>query len=145
MKKVFLVTLMLTVLLCGCQADREADTSDYKGDISKAQEIAVISADTSEVLERITEQEDIENFVTELDVDTWTLEKVPEDAKEVGSFGLSQEKTIELGETETDGTLYDVCKITLYDSSYINFEMAGLNMTFKVSGETEAYLREYFN
>jgi hypothetical protein len=144
MKKIFMVLFMLTVFLCGCQANKDTDMSDYKNDISKAQGIAIISADTSNVIDTITSKEDIEDFVASLELDKWTLKELPTDAKEVGSFGLSQEETIKLGQTVTDGTLYDVGKITLYDFQYIDFEIAGLSMTFEVNEETAEYLNGFF-
>ena len=41
------------------------------------------------------------------------LETLPEEATEIGSFGLTQEETIKLGQTDTDGTLFDIATITL--------------------------------
>ena len=69
-------------------------------------------------------------------LDEWRLKKLPSEAAEIGSFGLSQEETIKFGQTDTDGTLYDIAKITLYEGSYISFEIGNLNTTFEVSEET---------
>lgn len=148
MKKIYVtITVLLTLFLSGCQRNGDTDIADYQAALSKAQKIEVISSETAAVTETLTEKEDIEAFVTALVPDTWTVEKLsetalPEPAEEIGTFILSQEKTIQAGQQEADNTLYDVCQITLYDSPYISFEIAGLSMTFKVSEETEAYLNE---
>ena len=59
-------------------------------------------------------------------------------------FGLAQEETIKLGQTDTDGTLYDIATITLYNGSYISFEIGGFDMTFEVNEDTADYLNGYF-
>ena len=66
------------------------NASDYGDDISKAQEIAVVSPETAEVMDTITGAEDIKDFVLALEVDKWKLETLPEEATEIGSFGLAQ-------------------------------------------------------
>ena len=71
MKKILIATAILTLFLCGCQSNKNTDMSDYGDDISKAQEITVVYADTSEVIDTITSKEDIEAFVTALDMDKW--------------------------------------------------------------------------
>ena len=59
----------------------------------------------------------------------------------------SYEKTIKLGQTDKDGTLYDVTTITLYDGSYMGIKIYGLDdldMIFAVSEDTANYLSGYF-
>ena len=75
--------------------------------------------------------EEIEDFVSALDLDQWELKTLPDEASEIGSFGLAQEETIKLGQTDTDGTLYDIATITLYNGAYISFEIGGFDMTFE--------------
>lgn len=146
MKRIFLtIATIVTLLLSGCHANNENEISDYGNDIAKAQEIAVVSPETSEVIETIDSKENIEDFVLALDLDNWTLKKLPKEATEIGSFVLSQEETIKRGQTNTDGTLYDIAAITLYDNSYIRFEISGINMTFVVSKDTANYLNGYFD
>lgn len=135
---------IVPLLLCSCQGNKNTNTSVYGDDISKAQEIVVVSSDTSEVIETITDKEDIEDFVLALDLDEWKLRTLPDKSAEIGSFGFSQEETIKFGETDTDGTLYDIATITLYNHSYISFEIGGLEMTFAVSEDTADYLNGYF-
>ena len=146
MKKVWiLAAVMMIALLCGCQASEDTG-ADYGDDFSKAQEIAVIPAGTSEVTKIISSDEDIEAFVLGMDVENWKLAELPEGAVEVGTFGLSQEKTIRLGQTDTDGTLYDVAMITLYEEPYITVEIVGIDMemTLEVSKDAADHLKGYF-
>ena len=144
MKKILVTLVAILALLCGCQANENTNASDYGDDISKAQEIAVISPDTAEVIDTITDTEEIKNFVSALNLDQWELKTLPDEAAIIGSFGLAQEKTIKLGQTDTDGTLYDIATITLYNGYYISFEIGGLDMTFEVSEDTADYLNGYF-
>jgi hypothetical protein len=144
MKKILILSAAILVLLCGCQANEETNASDYGDDISKAQEIAVISPDTSEVIDTITDTEEIKDFVSALNLDQWELKTLPDEASEIGSFGLAQEETIKLGQTDTDGTLYDIAAITLYSGNVIGFDIGGLDMTFEVSEDTADYLNGYF-
>ena len=124
MKKIFITLVAILALLCGCQANENTNASDYGDDISKAQEI--------------------EDFVSALNLDQWELKTLPDEAAEIGSFGFAQEETIKLGQTDTDGTLYDIATITLYNGSYISFEIGGFDMTFEVNEDTADYLNGYF-
>ena len=142
MKKILILAAAILVLLCGCQANNDTNASDYGDDISKAQEIAVISPDTSEVID--TNTEEIKDFVSALNLDQWELKTLPDKASEIGSFGLAQEETIKLGQTDTDGTLFDIAAITLYSGNVIGFDIGGLDMTFEVSEDTADCLNGYF-
>ncbi len=144
MKKSLIALAAILTLLCGCQANENTNASDYGDDISKAQEIAVISPDTSKVIDTITDTKEIEEFVLALKLDQWELKPLPDEASEIGSFGLAQEETIKLGQMDTAGVLYDIATITLYDGAYINFEIGGLDMTFEVNEDTADYLNGYF-
>lgn len=144
MKKILILSAVILVLLCGCQANNDTNASDYGDDISKAQEIAVISHDTSEVIDTITDTEEIKDFASALNLDQWELKTLPDEASEIGSFGLAKEETVKLGQTDTDGTLYDIAVITLYSGDYIGFEIGGVDMTFEVSEDTVDYLNGYF-
>lgn len=147
MKKILIALVAIITLLCGCQAIKNTNSTDYGNAISKAQEITVISPNTAEVIETITDAKEIEDFVSALNVDQWELKPLPDEASKIGTFGLAQEKTIKLGQTDTDGTLYDVATITLYNGSYIGIEIRGLDdldMTFAVSKDTADYLNGYF-
>ncbi len=146
-KSLGLFAIMLTLLLCGCRAANNADNLDYGDTFSKAQTIAVISSDTWEVIETITDEEDIKNFTLALDADQWELTSLPDNASKVGSFGLSQQKTVKLFDINPDETLYDVGTITLYEGGYIRAEVAGLDrlaVIFEVSEDTNDFLKAYF-
>ena len=77
MKKILITLVAILTLLCGCQANENTNASDYGDDISKAQEIAVISPDTAEVIDTITDTKEIENFVSVLDLDQWESYQPP--------------------------------------------------------------------
>ena len=68
-KKILIVLVAMLTLLCGCQAGKNTNSTDYGDAISKAQEITVISPDTAEVIETITDAKKIDNFVSALDGD----------------------------------------------------------------------------
>ena len=144
MKKILITLVAILALLCDCQANENTNASDYGDDISKAQEIAVISPDTAEVINTITDTEEIEEFVSALNLDQWELKMLPDEASEIGSFGLAEEETIKLGQPDSNGILYDIATITLYSGDYISFEIGGLDMTFEVSADTAEYLNGYF-
>ena len=59
MKKIFMVLVMASALFCGCGKEENSDVSEYYNEVSKAQEIAVVSADTSSVIQTITGKEGI--------------------------------------------------------------------------------------
>lgn len=144
MKKLCALFVILALLLCGCGAGEDAETSEYSDALDKAQQIAVISADTSKVVNVLDTKEEFNEFSEALKTEEWEPAEAPQDSKELGSFALSQEKTIKLGQTDTDGELYNVGKIVLYDSPYIEFEIAGLGMSFKIPEDTAKYLKGYF-
>ena len=145
MKGFFLtIAVGLTLLLSGCHANNETDISTYSDDIAKAQEIAVISANTSEIIETITEKEDIADFVLALQIEKWDSKSLPNKVSEVGSFDFSQEQTIKFGQSNRDSRLSHIATITVYDSPYICLGFSGFDMTFKVSQDTADYLNGYF-
>ena len=144
MKKIMITFMAILILLCGCQANGNTNVSDYGNAISKAQEITVIVPETAEVIDTITDTAEIKDFVSALEVDKWKIETLPDEASEIGSFGIKQEKTIKLGQKDTDGTLYDVATIILYNGDYISTKIDGFEATFEVSEETADYLKEYF-
>lgn len=144
----FLFAIALLLCLCGCQAEESADDLHFGDAFSKAQAIAVISSDPSEVLETITDAEEIQAFTLALDVDQWELASLPDDAARLGSFGFSQQKTVRFFDSAPDETLYDVGTLALYEGGYIGIEVEGsewLQATFKVSKDTYAFLKAYFD
>lgn len=146
MKKLLFVVIGCVLVLCGCQSKENTSLNNQYDEISKAQAIQIINADTSDILETITSKEEIENFITALDMEKWEYDSLPENAHQSGLFVFSQEETLKAGQTVTDGKLYDTCKIYTYqDCPYISFEIAEMNMNFKVTDSTKEYLNAYFN
>lgn len=143
MKRIFLLIPLLFALLAfaGCSSADDSDIS--ASDLEKAQAIAVIDSNGT-TLQVITDQSEINNFVAALDVDHWELIDLPAGAKEVGQFGLSQEKTIHFGEKEHDDTLYDVAQLTLYDTKTLRTHLLGFNFDFALPDDAYEYLAAYF-
>lgn len=143
MKRIFLLIPLLFALLAfaGCSSADDSDIS--ASDLEKAQAIAVIDSNGT-TLQVITDQSEINNFVTNLDADHWELIDLPAGAKEVGQFGLSQEKTIHFGEKEHDDTLYDVAQLTLYDTKTLRTHLLGFNFDFALPDDAYEYLAAYF-
>lgn len=143
MKRIFLLIPLLFALLAfaGCSSADDSDIS--ASDLEKAQAIAVIDP-SGTTLQTITDQSAIKDFVAALDVDHWELIDLPAGAKEVGQFGLSQEKTIHFGEEEHDDTLYDVAQLTLYDTKTLRTHLLGFNFDFALPDDAYEYLAAYF-
>ncbi len=143
MKRIFLLIPLLFALLAfsGCSSADDSDIS--ASDLEKAQVIAVIDP-SGTTLQTITDQSAIKDFVAALDVDHWELIDLPAGAKEVGQFGLSQEKTIHFGEKEHDDTLYDVAQLTLYDTKTLRTHLLGFNFDFALPDDAYEYLAAYF-
>lgn len=94
MKKILLLLLMATMLLCGCYDDNEKeDISDYSGELSKAQQITVIPVDTSHEMKILKESGELSEFISALDTERWELDELPETADVLGTFVFSQEET----------------------------------------------------
>ena len=141
MKKAFCIIILLSLLLCGCQ-QTAANLSDYESSLSKAQEIAIFSPDSPEDIGTITDPEDIAAFVEALHPEEWAPARLPDDAAEIGFFRFSQEETLKFDQTRTDGSLYETAVLTLYDDSRIVLQVAEIAMPFKISRESEDYLKE---
>lgn len=143
MKRIFLLIPLLFALLAfaGCSSADDSDIS--ASDLEKAQAIAVIDP-SGTTLQTITDQSAIKDFVAALDVDHWELIDLPAGAKEVGQFGLSQEKTIHFGEKEHDDTLYDVAQLTLYDTKTLRTHLLGFNFDFALPDDAYEYLAAFF-
>ena len=146
MKKILMLLLIYTMFLCGCHADSiKEDVSEYYGELSKAQEIAVLPTNTSAATQILTNKEEISDFISALDVEHWEMKTLPKTAELVGTFQFSQEKTRKFVESATGGELYSVCEIRCYkDIPYIMQEIAGIKMTFKVSDTAMEYLADFF-
>ena len=142
------LVLICCVLLSGCQGAERAEASDYTEQFTKAQEIAVVPAGASEAAEILSGKEEQRKLLKELGleegIEDWRPASIPQDAHETGSFVFSQEETIKFGETETDGELSDICRISVYDVPYTSLELGKVTMTFEIPEETADKLNSYF-
>ena len=145
MKRIWLMVVLSAVLLCGCQAGGDTEQENCVDSVSKAQAVAVITDDNTEVIAVLTGTDEIEDFVCALRIDDWEPGKLPAGIGRTGTFALSQEATMRLGQKGTDGMMYDIGKITAYDGPWVSFEVLGVSMTFAVPEATAAYLNGYFS
>ncbi len=134
------------MFLCGCQVHSDKiGTAPYNEEFSKAQEIIIIPANTSSIIQKLTKEEEISHFIEILDIEHWELKTLPKGTELMGTFEFSQKETIKFGERAANRELYSVCKICCYkEIPYITLEMAGCEMTFEVPNTTMEYLTEYF-
>lgn len=146
MKKLLMLLLIPAILLCGCHANNEKeDVSEYCEELSKAQEISILPANTSTAMQTLTESEEISDFIFALDMENWEMKTLPKAVELVGTFQFSQEETIKFGESATQGELYSVCEMLCYeDIPFVTLKIAGMKMTFKVSDTAMEYLTDYF-
>lgn len=144
MKRIWMLLLLTAILLCGCHAGGE--DAEYYGDLSKAQEIAVLPANSSAAVRVLTQRGEIADFIAALDMERWELKALPSAAELTGRFQLSQEKTVQFGECAADGALYPVCEILCYkDIPYVTLEIADIKMTFEGPDTAMEYLAAYFH
>lgn len=146
MKKLLMLLLIPTKLLCGCHFNNEKeDVTEYYEELSKTQKIEVLPADTSVETQIIAKSEEISDFIFALGMEHWEMKTLPKESELVGTFQLSQEETIKFGENQTDGELYPVCEMICYrDIAFVMLKVADMKMTFKVSDTTMEYLADYF-
>lgn len=144
MRKMCAVWLAAALLLAGCQGEQGAEVSGYEADMKKAQKIEAVPAGEAGAARTVTAEDEIVDFVEGLDIESWRMTALPQGAKEIGRFELSQEGTLKLGQEEGGGPLERTAAIILYEGEYIRFETGGINMDFKVSGDAAEYLGGYF-
>lgn len=134
------------MLLCACQANNQnTDVSNYSGELSKAQEISVIPANTSNATEILTDSKIIGDFIAELDIAEWELKTLSQDAELLGTFCFSQEATIKFGQSKKDTEMYNICEIQCYDKiPFVRLKFDDFDMTFEISDKSAKYLKEYF-
>lgn len=148
MKKI-LIAVLLAVSMCGCSLAKTVVDSVTESvnvdEILKAQEITINSA-ASSAAETITDAQQIGDFITALEMDSWKIVSLPENAERSGEFSFAQNETIKLGQDESDVQLEDVCKIYTYkDLPYITFEVAGIGVDFEIPQSAADYLSSYIN
>ena len=62
----------------------------------------------------------------------------------MGTFVFSQEDSVKMGQSATDGTLHEVCRLVLYEDSQVDLIVGPLSLPSEIPAETAAYLREFF-
>ena len=134
MKRIIAAALLAALLLSGCAAAQD----DLEGAATKAQAIEIRDAAGEEVLS-ITDREEIEEFVSALEMDSWSPAAIPQDAALLCSAEFYQEKTVKLGQTQPEG--WDlVLRMELYEGGVIAVELLSTTMALELTPSAAEYL-----
>ena len=134
MKRIIAAALLAALLLSGCAAAQD----DLEGAAAKAQAIEIRDAEGEEVLS-ITDSEEIEDFVSALETESWLPAGLPEDAKLLCTAEFYQEKTVKLGQTQPEG--WDlVLRMELYEGGVIAVELLSTTMALELTPSAAEYL-----
>lgn len=127
-------------LLLGTKREME-NISSYADGMEKAQKITVKDAESLEEIADITGSTEIDEFVENLEMESWRLKDVPEDAEPDREYDFSQQKTLKAGETERGEELYPVCSLITYkDMLYMTISAGGISLDFEVPQSVQDYL-----
>ena len=144
MKKRILVSLAALACLAmlgGCKFLSRTNI-DFDADrISKAQQIVVQDAAGNEK-SVLKGEEEIDAFISAVNVEGWRFAEVPEGLKEAGSFTLWQQETVTafIGSTETE--MKEICTLRIYeDGDYLTIETGLIDVPFAIPQSTAEYLR----
>ncbi len=134
MKKIIAAALLAALLLSGCGEQRGGEDVPF----AKAQLIELRDAAGEEVLS-ITDSEEIEEFVSALETESWLPAGLPEDAKLLCTAEFYQEKTVKLGQTQPEG--WDlVLRMELYEGGVIAVELLSTTMALELTPSAAEYL-----
>ena len=134
MKKIIAAALLAALLLSGCGEQRGGEDVPF----AKAQLIELRDAAGEEVLS-ITDSEEIEDFVSALETESWLPAGLPEDAKLLCTAEFYQEKTVKLGQTQPEG--WDlVLRLELYEGGVIAVELLSTTMALELTPSAAEYL-----
>ena len=134
MKKIIAAALLAALLLSGCGEQRDGEDVPF----AKAQLIELRDAAGEEVLS-ITDSEEIEEFVSALEMDSWSPAGLPEDAALLCTAEFYQEKTVKLGQTQPEG--WDlVLRMELYEGGVIAVELLSTTMALELTPSAAEYL-----
>lgn len=134
MKRIIAAALLAALLLSGCAAAQD----DLEGAATKAQAIEIRDAAGEEVLS-ITDSEEIEEFVSALEMDSWSPAAIPQDAALLCTAEFYQEKTVKLGQTQPEG--WDlVLRMELYEGGVIAVELLSTTMALELTPSAAEYL-----
>lgn len=134
MKRIIAAALLAALLLSGCAAAQD----DLEGAATKAQAIEIRDAEGEEILS-ITDSEEIEEFVSALEMDSWSPAAIPQDAALLCTVEFYQEKTVKLGQTQPEG--WDlVLRMELYEGGVIAVELLSTTMALELTPSAAEYL-----
>ena len=134
MKRIIAAALLAALLLSGCGEQRDGEDVPF----AKAQLIELRDAAGEEVLS-ITDSEEIEEFVSALETESWLPAGLPEDAKLLCTAEFYQEKTVKLGQTQPEG--WDlVLRLELYEGGVIAVELLSTTMALELTPSAAEYL-----
>ena len=133
MKKIIAAALLAALLLSGCGEQRGEDVP-----FAKAQLIELRDAAGEEVLS-ITDSKEIEEFVSALEMDSWSPAAIPQDAALLCTAEFYQEKTVKLGQTQPEG--WDlVLRLELYEGGVIAVELLSTTMALELTPSAAEHL-----
>ena len=134
MKKIIAAALLAALLLSGCGEQRDGEDVPF----AKAQLIELRDAAGEEVLS-ITDSKEIEEFVSALEMDSWSPAAIPQDAALLCTAEFYQEKTVKLGQTQPEG--WDlVLRMELYEGGVIAVELLSTTMALELTPSAAEYL-----
>ena len=134
MKRIIAAALLAALLLSGCGEQRDGEDVPF----AKAQLIELRDAAGEEVLS-ITDSEEIEEFVSALETESWLPAGLPEDAKLLCTAEFYQEKTVKLGQTQPEGWNL-VLRMELYEGGVIAVELLSTTMALELTPSAAEYL-----
>ena len=134
MKRIIAAALLAALLLSGCGEQRDGEDVPF----AKAQLIELRDAAGEEVLS-ITDSEEIEEFVSALEMDSWSPAAIPQDAALLCTAEFYQEKTVKLGQTQPEG--WDlVLRMELYEGGVIAVELLSTTMALELTPSAAEHL-----
>ena len=144
MKKRILVSLAALACLAmlgGCKFLSRTNIDFDADSISKAQQIVVQDAAGNEKAV-LKEEEEIDAFVSAVNVEGWRFAEVPEGLKEAGSFTLWQQETVTALIGGSSSGMAELCTLRVYeDGDYLVIETGLADVPFAIPRETAEYLR----
>ena len=133
MKRIIAAALLAALLLSGCGEQRGEDVP-----FAKAQLIELRDAAGEEVLS-ITDSEEIEEFVSALETESWLPAGLPEDAALLCTAEFYQEKTVKLGQTPS-GELYRTLGLKVYEGGFLTLVLEEVALAFEIPPSAAEYL-----
>lgn len=134
MKKIIAAALLAALLLSGCGEQRDGEDVPF----AKAQLIELRDAAGEEVLS-ITDSEEIEEFVSALETESWLPAGLPEDAGPLCTVEFYQEKTVKLGQTPS-GELYRTLGLKVYEGGFLTLVLEEVALAFEIPPSAAEHL-----